>query len=61
MYLQPISNRGSLQIAAILQANGGKILEPKMAIPGIGWYATCTEPGGLIFGIIEADPSVDSI
>jgi predicted enzyme related to lactoylglutathione lyase len=38
-----------------VKANGGSIIEKKMAIPGIGWYATCTEPGGLKFGIIEAD------
>jgi len=37
--------------------NGGSIVEPKIAIPGIGWFATCAEPGGLKFGIIQADPS----
>jgi predicted enzyme related to lactoylglutathione lyase len=36
-------------------ANGGRILESKMAIPGIGWYATCAEPGGLKFGILQVD------
>jgi predicted enzyme related to lactoylglutathione lyase len=36
---------------------GGRIVEPKMPIPGIGWYATCAEPGGLRFGIIQADPT----
>jgi predicted enzyme related to lactoylglutathione lyase len=35
---------------------GGYVLEPKMAIPGVGWYATCAEPGGLVFGLLEADP-----
>lgn len=35
---------------------GGEIIEPKMPIPGIGWYATCAEPGGLKFGMIQADP-----
>lgn len=39
-----------------IHENGGRVVEPKMAIPGIGWYATCTEPGGLLFGIIQADP-----
>jgi hypothetical protein len=32
-------------------------VEPKMPIPGIGWYATCAEPGGLLFGLIQADPN----
>jgi uncharacterized protein len=35
---------------------GGFVLETRMAIPGVGWYATCAEPGGLVFGIFEADP-----
>lgn len=35
--------------------HGGKIVEPKIPVPGIGWYATCSEPGGLMFGIIQAD------
>lgn len=40
-----------------VKQNGGSIIEPKMAIPGIGWYATCAEPGGLPFGMIQADPN----
>ena len=41
-------------LAKVLAA-GGHIVEPRMAIPGIGWYATCAEPGGLKLGFIEAD------
>jgi predicted enzyme related to lactoylglutathione lyase len=37
-----------------VRASGGRIVEPKMSIPGIGWYATCAEPGGLLFGLIQA-------
>lgn len=40
-----------------VQASGGHVVESKLPIPGIGWYATCAEPGGLRFGLIEADPS----
>lgn len=40
-----------------VQASGGRVVEPKLPIPGIGWYATCAEPGGLRFGIIQADPT----
>ena len=40
---------------AKIEANGGSVIEPRTPIPGIGWYATCAEPGGLKFGIIEAD------
>jgi predicted enzyme related to lactoylglutathione lyase len=35
---------------------GGYVLETRMAIPGVGWYATCAEPGGLVFGLLERDP-----
>lgn len=41
------------QFLARVQQSGGRIIEPKTAIPGIGWYATCAEPGGLMFGMIE--------
>jgi predicted enzyme related to lactoylglutathione lyase len=39
-------------------AGGGTVVEPRMPIPGIGWYATCAEPGGLLFGLVQVDTSV---
>jgi len=36
---------------------GGKILMPKMAIPSIGWFATCQDTEGNTFGIMQNDPS----
>lgn len=42
-------------IARVEEA-GGKVIESKMPIPGIGWFAACAEPGGLLFGVMEADP-----
>lgn len=44
-------------VTARVQANGGRIVEAKMPIPGVGWYATCAEPGGLLFGLVQADES----
>ena len=44
------------QSIATVLASGGRVVEQKLAIPGIGWYATCAEPGGLRFGMIQADP-----
>jgi len=41
-----------------VEESNGQIIEPKMPIPGIGWYATCAEPGGLKFGLIQVDPTV---
>ena len=40
---------------ARVTSSGGSIVEPCTPIPGIGWYATCAEPGGLKFGLIQAD------
>lgn len=39
-----------------IEEAGGKVVEPKMPIPGIGWFAACAEPGGLLFGVMESDP-----
>jgi predicted enzyme related to lactoylglutathione lyase len=38
-------------------ANGGGIALPKMAIPGVGWLAYCTDPEGNVFGIMQSDPA----
>lgn len=45
-------------VLARVRTNGGSVVEDKLPIPGTGWYATCAEPGGLKFGIIQADPNV---
>ncbi|MDD1669963.1 MAG: hypothetical protein LUQ67_01400, partial [Methanomicrobiales archaeon] len=36
---------------------GGKVLRPKMPIPGVGYNALCEDPEGNAFGILEPDPS----
>ena len=46
-----------VETLARVVVNGGLVVEPRTAIPGVGWYATCCEPGGLKFGLIEADSS----
>ncbi len=38
-----------------VQSGGGKVLQPKTAIPGVGWFATCQDTEGNIFGIIQRD------
>jgi hypothetical protein len=40
-----------------IEQNGGRVVEPKRAIVGIGWFCTCSEPGGLLFGILQSDPA----
>jgi predicted enzyme related to lactoylglutathione lyase len=38
------------------EAAGGRVAVPKMAIPGVGWLAYCTDPEGNTFGIMQNDP-----
>lgn len=40
---------------AAIEAHGGKIVVPKMPIPGVGWLAYFTDTEGTAFGIMEAD------
>lgn len=42
---------------ARIEANGGKILMTKTAIPGMGWLAYGQDTEGNNFGIIEPDTS----
>jgi predicted enzyme related to lactoylglutathione lyase len=37
-----------------VEALGGKIVVPKMEIPGIGWWALALDPEGNHFGILES-------
>ncbi len=45
------------EFAAKILANGGKIVAPKMPIPGVGYFAYCQDTEGNIFGIMQADPA----
>jgi predicted enzyme related to lactoylglutathione lyase len=38
-----------------VQAAGGRNVVPKMAIPGTGWNAYCTDIEGNVFGLFEND------
>ncbi len=40
-----------------IQTKGGKIILPKMPIPGVGQYASCMDTEGNIFGLIQMDES----
>src|SRR5712672_2832922 len=44
--------------AAIASAelNGGNVVVPKMAVPGVGWLVYCKDTEGNIFGMLQADP-----
>ena len=38
-----------------IASKGGQILIPKMPIPGVGYFATCMDTEGNIFGLIQMD------
>lgn len=38
---------------ADVKKNGGKITKEKMEIPGVGWFAGCTDTEGNKFGIMQ--------
>ena len=41
----------------MIEKAGGKVLTPKMTIPGIGYNAYCRDSEGNVFGVMESDPS----
>lgn len=55
----PVSNLDS--VIKKVSSCGGTVIEPRTPIPGIGWMATCAEPGGLRFGLLEADSIANSL
>lgn len=40
-----------------IEQNGGKIILPKMAVPGVGWLAYAVDPDGNTFGVMQPDMS----
>jgi hypothetical protein len=43
--------------AAQVTQHGGKVVVPKMAIPGIGYLIYCQDTEGIVFGLHQADPN----
>jgi predicted enzyme related to lactoylglutathione lyase len=41
---------------ADVEDQGGQILRPRMAVPGVGWMAYIKDTEGNIFGLMESDP-----
>jgi len=40
-----------------VEQHGGKVLEGRQAIPGVGWLAACQDPQGMLFDVLEPDPN----
>lgn len=43
------------EAVANITKHGGKNVVPKMAIPGVGHLAYCTDTEGNVFGVMQAD------
>jgi hypothetical protein len=41
---------------AAVESNGGALVVPKMAVPGVGWLAYFKDTEGNIFGAMQNDP-----
>ena len=41
---------------ASIEAQGGSVVNPKHAVPGVGWAAYCKDPNGNVFGMMQSDP-----
>ena len=45
------------EIVKKIEKNGGKIVVPKHAVPGVGWLAYFKDTEGLMTGIMQSDPN----
>jgi hypothetical protein len=45
------------EFAEKVVAHGGKIVLPKMAIPGVGYQVYCQDSEGIVFGLHQSDPA----
>jgi uncharacterized protein len=43
------------EVLALVNSNGGQMVVPKMAVPGVGWLAYCKDTEGHIFGMMQPD------
>lgn len=37
--------------------NGGRVVVPKMAVPGVGYLVYCQDTEGIVFGMMQSDES----
>ncbi len=46
-----------MQRSSKVKSAGGTMVDPKHAVPGVGWLAYCTDTEGNEFGIMQPDES----
>jgi len=45
------------EIVTKVEQAGGKVVAPKMPLPGMGYFAYCSDTEGNMFGIMQSDSS----
>jgi predicted enzyme related to lactoylglutathione lyase len=45
------------EITEKISQRGGKVVVPKMPVPGVGWLAYCQDTEGNTFGVMQPDES----
>lgn len=45
------------EVVKRVEANGGTVLRPKHAVPGVGWLAYIKDPDGIVTGVMREDSS----
>jgi len=45
------------ETAAGVEAAGGSVIVPRMAVPHVGWLIYCRDTEGMIFGALQPDES----
>jgi predicted enzyme related to lactoylglutathione lyase len=57
----PVSTACTLEVPdadaalAAVEAAGGSVVIPRLAIPGVGWVAYCRDTEGSVFGLLQRD------
>jgi hypothetical protein len=59
----PVGLANTIDVASLdetitaVEANGGKLIMPKFAVPTVGWLAYFSDTEGTVFGIMQTDAS----
>jgi hypothetical protein len=49
------------ECVARIRECGGEIIQPRAAIPGVCWFASCRDTEGNLFAVSEPDPQAASV
>ena len=61
----PVGTMNTIGVSSVdeymekITSNGGTMVSEKIALPGVGYWASFKDPDGNVWGIIEPDESVE--